>query len=102
MAIYVDNLTPCIPNENWRYHESCHLFSDSDNVASQVSELIGFACKINLKLDWLQKDPKLPHFDLNKNMRQKAVEGGAVTCNRNKVKETMLNNLKKEKRDAVV
>lgn len=72
MAVYVDNLRPCIPNERWRWLKSCHLIADTEE------ELHAFAKKLNLKRAWFQKHRVMPHYDLNYGQRKKAVELGAV------------------------
>lgn len=72
--IYVDNLRPCIPNNNWKHKESCHLFADN------LDELCDFAKNIGLRKSWLQKG-RLDHFDLTKNKRSVAVFYGAKEVN---------------------
>lgn len=72
MAIYVDNLRPCLRNKNWKYDKSCHLFADT------IYELTIFAVSIGLKKSWFQDNKRLPHFDLTEGMRTKAVYCGAI------------------------
>lgn len=76
MSVYVDDLTPCIPNKNWRWTESCHLIADS------LDELHEFANRIGMKRAWFQNDSRLPHYDLNKNRRAIAVRMGVVEIDR--------------------
>jgi hypothetical protein len=71
MAVYVDDIQVCVPNERWKWKEFCHLTADS------VRELLAFADKLGLKRFWFQDDPRLPHFDLTPGMRAKAIRYGA-------------------------
>jgi hypothetical protein len=71
MAVYVDNLRPSLKNKNWRYDKACHLMSDS------IDELHLFASKIGLKRSWFQSNT-LPHYDLTRRMRARAIDFGAV------------------------
>jgi hypothetical protein len=75
MAVYVDKLTPCIPNKNWRYNQSCHLVADTPD------ELHLFAKAIGLKRAWAQTGNRVIHYDLNKSKRVKAVKLGAIELN---------------------
>jgi len=77
VSVYVDTLLPCIKNSKWRYCESCHL------VADTTEELHAFAEQLGLKRSWFQNNRRLPHYDLTKNMRAKAVRLGAVEISRN-------------------
>jgi hypothetical protein len=70
--VYVDTLMSCIPNKNWKWTKSCHLYADS------IEELHQFALKIGMRLSWFQDDIRLPHYDLNENRRKIAVKNGAV------------------------
>lgn len=70
--IFVDKLRPCLKNKNWRYDKSCHLF------ATDVKELKIFAVKIGLKESWFQDNKRLPHFDLTREMRTRAICNGAI------------------------
>jgi len=73
MTVYIDNLRPCLKSKIWPYPESCHLIADS------IPELHKFAInKLGLKPYWFQNRKHLPHYDLTKNMRRKAVRLGAV------------------------
>lgn len=71
MAVYVDNLNPCIPNKNWPYKKSCHLIADDEK------ELHAFAECIGLKRSWYQKNSTSSHYDLNASKRVQAVKKGA-------------------------
>lgn len=82
MSVYVDDLMACIPNRNWRWTHSCHLFADG------IEELHQFAKDIGLKRAWFQyKKGKTPHYDLNENMRSKAIRLGAVEIDRRQAAE---------------
>lgn len=100
MSVYVDPLfvsthTPSDPQAA-RYFgkgkQSCHLYADTRE------ELIAFAPRIGLRLEWLQHDttPVLRHFDLTPIRRRYAVQLGAVEHTRQehrawlreKIKET--------------
>jgi len=70
--VYVDSLKSCIPNKNWKYNESCHLFADS------IEELHAFASRIGLRRSWFQNSSKLPHYDLTRARRIRAVKNGAI------------------------
>lgn len=69
--VYVDPIHPCVPNEKWKYHFSCHLFGDT------VEELDRFAKKLGMKPEWRQDHGVLVHYDLTPEKRQKAVDLGA-------------------------
>lgn len=71
MSVYVDELLACIRGKNWPYDDSCHLLADS------VDELHRFTKKLGLKRSWFQ-NKSLPHYDLTRGMRTKAVRAGAV------------------------
>ena len=73
MAVYVDNLRPCMPNRFWRYKQACHLLADTEE------ELHQFAEKIYLKRAWFQqKSRRIPHYDLTAGKRRLAVAKGAI------------------------
>lgn len=73
MSVYVDPLIACLPNRRWRYTQSCHLFADT------VEELHAFAARLGLLHSWFQHRPgRLPHYDLTKGMRARAVAMGAT------------------------
>ena len=82
MSVYVDAMTPCLPNKNWNFHESCHLFADTEG------ELHRFADKIGLKRRWFQAG-RLDHYDLSPRMRERAVTFGAIECDRQTVVDHM-------------
>lgn len=86
--IYVDWLM----NYGWKMYgksvESCHMFSDTNNV----DELKEFAVKMGLKLSWLQKSRDgLFHFDLVKSKRKIAIESGAEEISKEKFLEVHRN-----------
>lgn len=86
MSIYVDKLSPCLPNKKWRWKESCHLIGDS------ISELHIFAEQIGLKRSWFQGGSVLPHYDLTKQKRKHAINNGAIEISDEKLKERLRNN----------
>ena len=73
MTVYIDPMTTCLPNANWRWREACHLFTDGEEA-----ELVAFAMRIGLRQAWLQRGRSLTHFDLTANKRRQAVASGAV------------------------
>lgn len=74
--VYVDALLSCLPNPNWKYTKSCHLFADSE------VELHDFARKLGLKRSWFQTKSRLLHYDLNENKREQALKLGAIEADR--------------------
>jgi hypothetical protein len=75
MAVYVDPMMPWPRTKKWPYDEACHLFADSE------TELIVFARSIGLRIQWIQRNPRLLHFDLTANKRRQAVLAGAIEVN---------------------
>lgn len=73
---YVDPLLACVPNKQWRWTHSCHLFADT------LEELHAFARKIGLKRQWFQDHPSLKHYDLTPKRREAAVKAGVVELSR--------------------
>lgn len=82
--VYVDPLLSCIPNKNWKWNKSCHLYADT------IEELHEFAFNIGMKRRWFQNDSRLPHYDLNENRRKIAVCKGAIEVNRRFTYEFMV------------
>jgi hypothetical protein len=78
VSVYVDHLLPCLPNKNWRWNHSAHLFADT------VAELHTFAARLGLKRIWFQDEGFFPHYDLTTNRHGKAVTLGAVLLTREK------------------
>lgn len=76
MSVYVDDMMVCIPNRNWRYPESAHLFADTNE------ELHAFAAKLGLRRAWFQDNPRLPHYDLTRNKRHAAILNHAIPLDR--------------------
>jgi len=72
MSVYVDRLFNTKRSKKWPYTQACHLIADS------VSELHEFADRLGLKRSWFQKESSHPHYDLTRNMRNKAVKLGAI------------------------
>ncbi len=71
MSVYVDDMQTCIRSKKWPYSRSCHLVADS------VSELQEFAQLMSLHSSWFQDSASMPHYDLTKSMRQRAIYLGA-------------------------
>lgn len=74
-GVFVDQVVPCVPNPNWPFHESCHMFSLDLGKLHQVAAFIG------LKRSWFQ-DTSLPHYDLVPSKRTQAIQAGVVECDR--------------------
>lgn len=78
--IYVDPIINCLVAPNWRCTRFCHMFADDEQ------ELINFAVSIGCRIAWLQVSRSgVPHFDLTKRMRDRAIQAGAVSADRRKV-----------------
>jgi hypothetical protein len=76
---YIDPLMKCIPNGQFRWNESCHMWADT------VEELHAFASRIGLRRAWFQMSRgarRLPHYDLNPSRRAKAIAAGAIELDR--------------------
>jgi len=74
MAVYVDSLVDYV----WRLGPSCHMFADT------LEELHTMADKIGMKRSWFQKSNKgLPHYDLVRSRRNKAISFGTIELDRN-------------------
>lgn len=83
-AIYVDALTPCIPNRQWRWNQSAHLYCDPGNEEA----LHTFARRLGLRRDWFQHKPgRLPHYDLNPTRYRAALSAGALSTSREHIVE---------------
>lgn len=77
MSVYVDPLMACVRSNVWPYDQACHLFADTE------AELHAFAARLGLKRAWFQSGTRngkncLDHYDLTRNMREKALNFGAV------------------------
>ena len=70
-------MVACLPNHRWRWREACHLFP-GDRTAAGLGELHALARRIGLRLEWYQERARLPHYDLTRGMRARAVAAGAV------------------------
>ena len=82
MSVYVDPLTSCIRNKNWKYDYACHMFADT------LPELHSMAGKIGLKIEWFQSGGRLQHYDLTGMKREMAIKNGAVELTRRQAVET--------------
>ena len=73
MSVYVDFLMDTLRSPQWPYDKACHLFADTEEELHVTARAIG------LHRSWFQcKRGKLPHYDLNRGMRAKAVTAGAI------------------------
>ena len=71
MTVYVDD-----EQIEWRGQLWCHLVADSSD------ELHAFAKKLGLRKSWFQTKSVYPHYDVNMNMRSKALLLGAIAGDR--------------------
>lgn len=71
MAVYVDNV-----KVKWRGRLWCHLVADS------VEELHAFARQLGLQRNWFQNAASYPHYDVTVEVRQKALNVGAIEGDR--------------------
>jgi len=76
MSVYVDELQPCVPNKNWPWAHSSHLFADT------AEELHSFAAHLQLKREWFQDEGYFPHYDLSSRKQALAIQIGAVPLTR--------------------
>ena len=74
--VYVDRIQKGINYDKFKYplfRRFCHLTADRED------ELLEFAKKLNLRIEWLQESNKgIKHFDIVANKRRLAVKLGAV------------------------
>lgn len=75
--ICVDHLIACIPNKNWKWDRSAHLFA----IEESEETLHKFAKRIGLKQNWYQGD----HYDLCPNKHALALQHGATLVDRHSV-----------------
>ena len=85
MAIYVDPLTPCVPNHRWRWDQVSHLLTDN---YEDLEELHRFAYRLGLRREWFQ-DHAVPHYDLTPNKRHLATRVGATEADRATLREIL-------------
>jgi Protein of unknown function (DUF4031) len=83
VSVYVDPLLNCVPNRNWRWNQSSHLFADT------LDELHSFAARIGLKRQWFQDKQDFPHYDLNPSRRVAAVRAGVIEVSTRRAVEHM-------------
>lgn len=89
MPVYIDILRACVPNPQWRWTESCHLYADT------LDELHAFAARLGMKRAWFQHKPgRLPHYDLTATRRRQAVRLGAIEDEDDEVLCRMLRELR--------
>lgn len=76
MSCYVDRVQSYPTSIRCFAGGSCHLIADT------LDELHTMARRIGLKRVWFQDKPHCRHYDLTPARRAKAVELGAVECDR--------------------
>lgn len=76
MAIYVDFV--CI---EFRYHKWCHMLTDT------LQELHEFAALIDVDKRLFHRNASYPHYDVTVQMRETAIEYGALPADRRKIIE---------------
>jgi len=74
MSIYVDNA-----RVKWRGRHWCHLVADS------IDELHEFALQLGLKRKWFQSAASYPHYDVTLEIRQIALNMGAIEGSRSEI-----------------
>lgn len=72
MSVYVDKAI-----YKYRRMIMCHMVADSP------AELHAMARKIGVRRRWYQASASTPHYDVCKSKRERAVEAGALECDRN-------------------
>ena len=78
-CVCVDEIASCAPNRFWPYDESCHLSA----LPGQLDALHNLAREISLQRRWFHnKRDGTPHYDLNRAMRDRALDAGAVQLDR--------------------
>ena len=90
--IYVDKIVQQPKVIRGRWKNSCHLIADSKE------ELIEFAKKIGLPLEWFRahRIKYLQHFDLSEKWRKIAIENGAVEWDSKRIVKKLM-DVHKEK-----
>lgn len=76
MTIYVGQLYCWHDPPVWPWSMACHMFAD------EAGELHRFAERIGLKRSWFHKGSSMPHYDLTRSKRKKALAAGAVEADR--------------------
>jgi hypothetical protein len=79
VAVYVDSaFIPWRPPRG-RLGLWSHMWADS------VEELHAFARRLGLRREWFQNKPSLPHYDVTKTVRARALKLGAVEATRSQL-----------------
>lgn len=89
MAVYIDEIQPCVPNCNWQWNHCAHLMADD------LNELHAFAAKIGLKLEWFQNRKTGKHYDLTQGKWIQAKATGAILLQLPKDKKKWLELMRK-------
>jgi len=74
VAVYVDNVRIA-----WRGQLWCHLVADS------IEELHQFAYMLGLRRRWFQRSASYPHYDVTVQVREHAIELGALLGSRQQI-----------------
>jgi len=74
MAVYVDNVRIAWKGRLW-----CHLVADS------ADELHRFAQRLGLRRAWFQRSASYPHYDVTAELRERAIELGALSGSRRQI-----------------
>lgn len=73
MTVYVDEFKLWLPKQPRPFHEgSSHLSADT------LDELHEFAQAIGMRRAWFQEHVSMPHYDLVRSRRDRALARGAV------------------------
>jgi len=108
MAVYIDPLVRCRKSAEWPWELSCHLFADTPDELHEFAERVGlsrgwFAERVGLSRGWFQSAAgQMPHYDLTKAMRRKAIAGGAVQVTRRRAVKLWWGKLNWQRRTATV
>lgn len=77
MAIYVDFV-----KIEYRGHQWCHMLADTLQELHEFAELIGVDKRL------FHRDASYPHYDITVEMRETALENGAIKADRKKIIES--------------
>lgn len=81
MSVYVDLCNYSSNGRKWG-----HLVADTEEELHELAEAIG------LKRKWFQNRPGgIPHYDVTRSKRDKAIKAGAKEINYNEMKEFIKN-----------
>lgn len=95
MAVYIDPLRNWGGGKGYRWDKSCHMYADT------LEELHELAERIGMWREWFQSDRRLPHYDLHRKQREKALALGVVEHTRRQMTDFMKQQRGQEITDAV-